>query len=118
MCVHIIVACDVKQTRSFHYVDDLVEGVWRFAQTGHAGPMNIGNPHEVSMLELAELIRTLTGSTSEVAFIERPQDDPTVRQPDITLAREVLGWEPKVPLEDGLKRTIEWFRRHPELLGG
>ena len=113
----ITVAGDGTQTRSIQYVDDLVEGVWRFAHTDHSGPMNIGNPHEVSMVELAELVKQLTGSTSEITFIERPEDDPTVRQPDISLAREVLGWEPKVPLEDGLQRTIEWFRSHPELLG-
>jgi nucleoside-diphosphate-sugar epimerase/intein/homing endonuclease len=113
----ITVAGDGTQTRSIQYVDDLVEGVWRFAHTEHAGPMNIGNPHEVSMLELAEVVKKLTGSASEIKFIERPEDDPTVRQPDITLAREALGWEPKVPLEDGLQHTIEWFRSHPELLG-
>jgi dTDP-glucose 4,6-dehydratase len=113
----ITVAVDGKQTRSIQYVEDLVEGVWRFSQTEHAGPVNIGNPHEVSMLELAEVVKQLTGSDSEIVFIERPEDDPTVRQPDITLARELLGWEPKVALEDGLQRTIEWFRNHPELLG-
>jgi UDP-glucuronate decarboxylase len=113
----ITVAGDGKQTRSIQYVDDLVEGVWRFSHTDHAGPINIGNPHEVSMLELAETVKKITGSTSDIAFIERPEDDPTVRQPDITLARELLGWEPKVPLEDGLQRTIDWFRSHPELLG-
>jgi dTDP-glucose 4,6-dehydratase len=113
----ITVAGDGKQTRSIQYVEDLVEGVWRFSQTEHAGPVNIGNPHEVSMLELAEVVKQLTGSDSEIVFIERPEDDPTVRQPDITLARELLGWEPKVALEDGLQRTIEWFRNHPELLG-
>jgi dTDP-glucose 4,6-dehydratase len=113
----ITVAGDGKQTRSIQYVDDLVEGVWRFTNTDHAGPVNIGNPHEVSMLELAEVVKRLTGSDSEIVFIPRPEDDPTVRQPDITLARELLGWEPSVALEDGLARTIEWFRNHPELLG-
>jgi nucleoside-diphosphate-sugar epimerase len=114
----ITVAGDGKQTRSIQYVEDLVEGVWRFAKTDHSGPINIGNPHEVSMLELAELVKKLTGSSSEIAFIDRPEDDPTVRQPDITLARQLLGWEPTVALEDGLKRTIEWFRSHLELLSG
>ena len=113
----ITVAGDGSQTRSIQFVDDLVEGVWRFAKTDHSGPVNIGNPHEVSMLELAQLIKELTGSSSEIVFVERPEDDPTVRQPDITLAREVLGWEPKVALDDGLRRTIDWFRNHPELLG-
>jgi dTDP-glucose 4,6-dehydratase len=114
----ITVAGDGSQTRSIQYVDDLVEGVLRMVHSDHAGPVNIGNPHEVSMLELAERIRTLAGSSSEIAFIERPVDDPTIRQPDIGLARDVLGWEPKVSLDDGLLRTIEWFRTHPDLLVG
>jgi dTDP-glucose 4,6-dehydratase len=78
--------------------------------------MNIGNPHELSMLELAQTIRDLCESSSEITFIPRPEDDPTIRQPDITLAREVLGWEPKVALEEGLGRTIEYFRTHPDVL--
>jgi dTDP-glucose 4,6-dehydratase len=78
--------------------------------------MNIGNPSEISMLDLAEWIRDLAGSESEVAFIERPTDDPAVRRPDITLAQETLGWEPAVEIEDGLRRTIGWFREHPELI--
>jgi dTDP-glucose 4,6-dehydratase len=110
------VAGDGKQTRSVCYVDDLVNGILRFAATDHPGPMNIGNPSEISMLELAGWIRDLAGSESEIAFIERPTDDPAVRRPDITLARETLGWEPVVPVEDGLLRTIEWFRSHPEVL--
>ncbi|MDQ1697536.1 MAG: dTDP-glucose 4,6-dehydratase [Frankiaceae bacterium] len=112
----ITVAGDGSQTRSIQYVDDLVEGVLRMVHSDHAGPVNIGNPHEVSMLELAERIRTLAGSSSEITFIDRPVDDPTIRQPDIELARDVLGWEPKVSLDDGLLRTIEWFRTHPDLL--
>ena len=78
--------------------------------------MNIGNPHELSMLELATIIRDQCGSASEITFIPRPEDDPTVRQPDITLAKEVLDWEPKVDLHEGLARTIAWFREHPEVL--
>jgi dTDP-glucose 4,6-dehydratase len=113
----ITVAGDGSQTRSIQYVDDLVDGVVRMSLSDHAGPVNIGNPHEVSMLELAETIRDLTGSRSGITFIERPTDDPTVRQPDITLARQVLGWEPQVSLQDGLKRTIEWFRSHPDVTG-
>jgi dTDP-glucose 4,6-dehydratase len=113
----ITVAGDGAQTRSIQYVDDLVEGVWRFAHTEHSGPVNIGNPAELSMLELAERVRDLCGSTSEIVFIPRPEDDPVVRRPDITLARELLDWEPRVPLDEGLKRTIEWFRSHPEILG-
>ena len=106
----ITVAGDGLQTRSIQYVDDLVEGVVRMAASDHPGPINIGTPHEVTMLELASTIKALCGSSSEIAFIPRPEDDPMVRNPDITLAREVLGWEPVVPFEEGLKRTIAWFR--------
>jgi dTDP-glucose 4,6-dehydratase len=112
----ITVAGDGSQTRSIQYVDDLVEGVVRLLRSGHPGPMNIGNPHEVSMLELAEAIRDLCESSSEITFIPRPEDDPTIRQPDITLARAELGWEPQVGLFEGLKKTIEYFREHPEVL--
>jgi dTDP-glucose 4,6-dehydratase len=104
------VAGDGHQTRSIQYVDDLVEGVVRMLRSGHAGPVNIGNPHEVSMLELATIVRDLCESTSEITFVERPEDDPTIRQPDIALAREVLGWEPKVTLVDGLRHTVDYFR--------
>ena len=112
----ITVAGDGSQTRSVCYVDDLVDGIWRFAQTDHSGPMNIGNQNEISMLDLARWIADLTESTSEIEFIDRPVDDPGVRRPDITLANTVLGWTPEVPVEKGLLRTIEWFRSHPELL--
>src|SRR5881227_3646830 len=95
----ITVAGDGSQTRSIQYVDDLVEGVVRMAAADHTGPINIGTPHEVSMLQLAEKIRELCESSSTIEFIPRPEDDPTVRNPDITLAREVLGWEPVVPFE-------------------
>jgi len=78
--------------------------------------MNIGNPHELTVLELAERIRDLVGGSSEIRFVDRPQDDPMVRQPDITLASEVLSWKPQVALDDGLRRTIDWFRSHPELV--
>lgn len=105
----ITVAGDGQQTRSICYVDDLIEGIWRFAQTDHPGPINIGNPTEISMLDLAEWIRRLVGSDSEIVFIERPVDDPGVRRPDITVARELLGWAPVVPVEQGLRQTIEWF---------
>ncbi|MGN6473835.1 MAG: GDP-mannose 4,6-dehydratase, partial [Mycobacteriales bacterium] len=113
----VTVAGDGTQTRSIQYVDDLGEGVVRLLRSGHSGPMNIGNPHEVSMLELAEAVRDLCGSSSEITFIPRPEDDPTIRQPDISLAREVLGWAPEVGLNEGLKRTIAYFREHPEVLG-
>jgi dTDP-glucose 4,6-dehydratase len=112
----VTVAGDGSQTRSIQYVDDLVEGVIRMLRSGHAGPMNIGNPHEVSMLELATTVRDLCESTSEITFIPRPEDDPTIRQPDIALARDVLGWEPKVEFRDGLRSTIAYFRAHPEVL--
>ena len=100
------------QTRSVCYVSDLVEGILRLLRSPHPGPMNIGNPGELSVLELAEIIKRRTGSRSPITFIPRPQDDPMVRQPRIDLAREVLGWKPQVGLEDGLERTIEWFREY------
>jgi dTDP-glucose 4,6-dehydratase len=106
----ITVAGDGFQTRSIQYVDDLVEGVLRMAASAHRGPINVGTTHEVSMLELAETIKRLAGSSSEITFIERPTDDPTMRCPDIALARDLLGWKPVTPFEDGLKRTIAWFR--------
>jgi dTDP-glucose 4,6-dehydratase len=112
----ITVAGDGSQTRSIIYVDDLVEGIFRLAQSGHPGPMNIGNPYELSMLALAELIREIVGSSSEITFIPRPTDDPTVRQPDITVARDVLGWQPEVELREGLGRTIKYFAEHPEVV--
>jgi dTDP-glucose 4,6-dehydratase len=109
------VAGDGSQTRSVCYVDDLVEGILRLLWSGHPGPVNIGNPNELTVLELAETIRRMTGSSSPISFVPRPQDDPTVRQPRIELAGEVLGWKPEIGLEEGLSRTIEWFRTHPEL---
>jgi len=112
----ITVAGDGLQTRSIIYVDDLIEGITRLLHSDHSGPMNIGNPYETTVLHLAETIRDLTGSSSEITFIPRPEDDPTVRHPDITLARTELGWEPAVALAEGLERTITWFRSHPEVL--
>ena len=106
----ITVSGDGSQTRSVCYVSDLVEGILRLLRSSHPGPMNIGNPGELSVLELAEMIRRTTGSQSPITFIPRPQDDPMVRQPLIDLAHEVLGWKPEVGLEEGLGRTIEWFR--------
>jgi dTDP-glucose 4,6-dehydratase len=111
----ITVAGDGSQTRSIIYVDDLVTGVLALLRSDLEGPVNIGNPHEVSVLHLAETIRALTGSRSEIVFIDRPVDDPTVRQPDITLARTRLGWAPELGFEDGLKRTLAWFGGHPAL---
>jgi dTDP-glucose 4,6-dehydratase len=110
----ITVTGDGSQTRSVCYVDDLIEGIIRMIRSDVAGPVNLGNPHEMSVLELAEWIRELVGSSSPITFIARPQDDPTVRQPDISHARAVLGWEPRTPVEEGLKQTIEWFRQNDE----
>ncbi|MCW2544903.1 MAG: UDP-glucuronate decarboxylase [Frankiales bacterium] len=112
----ITVAGDGSQTRSIIYVDDLVEGIMRLLRSDLVGPVNIGNPHEVSVLHLAQTIKELTHSDSEIVFIERPVDDPSIRQPDIALARRELGWEPKVGFEEGLSRTIDYFRAHPELV--
>ena len=110
------VAGDGSQTRSIIFVDDLVNGILKLLDSALAGPVNIGNPEERSILELAKLIRDLTGSKSEIVFIDRPVDDPTVRQPDISLAMRELGWKPEISIEDGLRRTIEWFRTHPQLI--
>jgi dTDP-glucose 4,6-dehydratase len=110
------VAGDGSQTRSVCYVDDLIEGIVRFVACGHPGPVNLGNPEERSILALAELIRGLAGSSSEITYVHRPTDDPTVRQPDISVARELLDWAPSVPVEDGLRRTIDWFRAHAEFV--
>ena len=112
----ITVAGDGSQTRSIIYVDDLVEGIMRLLRSDLVGPVNIGNPHEVSVLFLAETIKRLTGSASEIVYIDRPVDDPSVRQPDITLAKRELGWEPRVGFEEGLERTLSYFRSHPELI--
>jgi len=113
----ITVAGDGSQTRSVCYVDDLVEGAMRLLFSDLAGPVNIGSPHELTILELAELVRDLCGSESPIAYIERPEDDPGVRCPDISLARERLDWHPVVPVMEGLARTVNWFRSHPDLIG-
>ena len=99
-----------EQTRSFQYVDDLVTGIGRLLESGEHYPVNIGNPHEMTVLQFAKKILELTGSKSEIAYRPLPQDDPQVRQPDITKARKLLGWEPKVELDEGLSKTIEYFR--------
>jgi dTDP-glucose 4,6-dehydratase len=106
---------DGSQTRSFCYVDDLVEGLWRLLQSNEGMPVNIGNPSEMTILGFARTLIELTGSKSEIVFRDLPQDDPKVRQPDITKARRVLDWEPKVSLDDGLAVTLEYFR---ERVGG
>jgi dTDP-glucose 4,6-dehydratase len=101
---------DGSQTRSLCFVDDLIEGIYRLIQSNHIGPVNIGNPQEVSILELAETVRDVVGSHSEIVTVDRPVDDPERRRPDISLARQILGWEPAVPLMEGLRRTVEWAK--------
>lgn len=103
---------DGRQTRSFQYVDDLVEGAIRLMNTGNevTGPINIGNPGEFTILELAEKVIAMTGSKSKIIFQPLPSDDPMQRQPNITKAREILGWEPKIALDEGLQRTIAFFK--------
>jgi UDP-glucuronate decarboxylase len=102
---------DGSQSRSFCYVDELIDGFLRLMQSGDdfTGPVNLGNPVEFTMIELAEQVKDLTGSKSEIKFEPLPEDDPKQRQPDITLAKEKLGWEPKVPLRQGLEKTIAYF---------
>jgi len=101
---------DGSQTRSFCYVDDLIDGIVRLFERGTAEPTNLGNPHEFTVRQLAERVLALTGSKSQIVQRPLPVDDPQVRQPDITRAREMLDWEPQVRLDDGLRRTIEYFR--------
>jgi dTDP-glucose 4,6-dehydratase len=105
----ITVAGDGQQTRSLCYVEDTVAGILALAAGDCPGPVNIGGSQEISMLALAEQIRDVAGSASPVEFIDLPVDDPRLRRPDTTLAREVLGWEQRVPFDEGLKRTLEWF---------
>jgi dTDP-glucose 4,6-dehydratase len=102
---------DGKQSRSFCYVDDEVRGILALLDGDVTGPVNIGNPDEFTVLQLAELVLEVTGSASEILYEPLPVDDPAQRQPDITMAREQLGWEPVVPLPEGLARTTDWFRR-------
>ncbi len=102
---------DGSQTRSFCYVSDLIEGITRLFHSAHQEPTNVGNPVEFTMLELARQVLEETGSTSEVEYLPLPADDPKVRQPDITLAQDVLGWSPTVPLREGLRHTVAWFRQ-------
>jgi nucleoside-diphosphate-sugar epimerase len=102
---------DGGQTRSFCYVDDEVRGILALLDSGQVGPVNIGNPDEFTVLELARAVLDVTGSSSEIVFEDLPADDPARRRPDITRARELLGWEPEVPLRDGLARTLAWYRR-------
>jgi nucleoside-diphosphate-sugar epimerase len=98
---------DGSQTRSFCYVEDEIRGLIALAESGYHNPVNVGNPDEYTLLELAQTVIEVTGSKSEIVFEALPTDDPHVRQPDITLAREILGWEPQISLREGLTRTIE-----------
>ena len=101
---------DGSQTRSFCYVDDEVDGIYRLFMKGDANPTNIGNPDEYTVTQLAEIVVRLTGTPSKIVYKDLPLDDPKVRKPDITRARTMLGWEPKVNVEEGVRRTIEYFR--------
>ena len=101
---------DGSQTRSFCYVSDLVDGIYRLLMSDETMPVNIGNPAEMTVLQFAQEIKRLTGTNAPIVFHPLPEDDPKIRRPDITKAKSLLGWEPKVPLEQGLKRTIEYFR--------
>lgn len=98
-----------EQTRSFCYVDDLVEGIFRLYQSNYTEPVNIGNPGEFTIMELAQEIETILDKKLEMVFKPMPENDPKKRRPDISLAREILDWEPKIPLKEGLKKTIDWF---------
>ena len=102
---------DGKQTRSFCYVSDLLDGIYRLLESDEHDPTNIGNPHEITILEFAERVRALVGSKEPIVFRPLPQDDPKQRCPDIAKARRILKWEPKINLEEGLKRTYEYFRK-------
>ena len=109
---------DGSQTRSFQFVDDLVEGVYRLLQSNFTEPVNIGNPQERTIEEFAQIINELTGNQAGIIRKDlRTKDDPQVRQPDITRARTILGWEPQISVQDGLQRTIPWFRKQLQLLG-
>jgi dTDP-glucose 4,6-dehydratase len=99
-----------QQTRSFCFVSDLLDGIYRLSQSDYHEPVNIGNPAEMTIMQFAEAILRITGSESKIDYRPLPADDPKVRQPDITLARKLLGWEPQVPFEEGISRTIEYFR--------
>jgi nucleoside-diphosphate-sugar epimerase len=101
---------DGSQTRSFCYVSDNVEGIWRLLRSPHDQPINIGNPNEMSIRAFADAVQRHIGSTCPIVFQPLPEDDPKIRRPDISRARTLLGWEPKVDFEDGMRRTVTWFR--------
>jgi dTDP-glucose 4,6-dehydratase len=102
---------DGSQTRSFCYVSDLIEGIYRLFRSDRGDPTNVGNPNEFTVTQLAERVKAMTGSVSPIVYEPLPTDDPKVRQPDISVARAILGWEPRIALEDGLAKTIEYFRQ-------
>ncbi|NUM79655.1 SDR family oxidoreductase [bacterium] len=106
-----------QQTRSFCYVSDLIDGIYRLSRSSEHYPVNVGNPHEMTVLQFAEKIIELTGSSSKIIYKPLPQDDPTVRRPDISKAKKILDWEPKVNLEEGLKKTVEYFKLKMEREG-
>jgi len=110
---------DGTQTRSFCYIDDMVEGLYRLLFSDEAEPVNLGNPTEMRIIDLAKLINEMTGNKAGVVFKPLPPDDPKLRRPDITKARRILNWEPEIPLEEGLRRTIEWFKKanHSDPIG-
>lgn len=101
---------DGKQTRSFCYIDDMIEGLFKLSQTDYHLPVNLGNPVEFSILQLADMVKEITGSGSKIIFQPLPEDDPKVRMPDISLAQRLFNWIPNVSLEEGLKKTINWFK--------
>ena len=101
-----------SQSRSFCYVEDIIDGIYKMMHSGWVGPKNLGNPNEIKIIELAKIIKKLTKSKSKFIYKELPEDDPTKRQPDIRKAMEMLDWHPKVKLEEGLKKTIEWFKNN------
>ena len=105
---------DGSQTRSFCYVDDLIEGIYRLLMSDHSEPVNIGNPHEITISQFAEEVISLTGTTQKVVYKELPVNDPMQRQPEISKAKELLNWEPTVMREEGLDRTYAWFKSLPE----
>jgi dTDP-glucose 4,6-dehydratase len=109
---------DGSQTRSFCYVDDLVDGLCRLMLSDERYPVNLGNPHELTILEFAEHIRRLTGASSPIRFEPLPEDDPKVRRPDISKAQRLLGWSPRTLLDEGLRRTIEYFRSTAQTAAG
>jgi dTDP-glucose 4,6-dehydratase len=107
-----------SQTRSFCYVSDLIDGIFRLAMSDFHEPVNIGNPREMTIKQFAEEIIRITGTKSGMEYRPLPEDDPKVRQPDITRAKKILGWEPRVNFDEGIRKTIDYFKQHAELVEG